>query len=77
MIHHSLQGFWKPFQVFFVLTTIQEANLEMHFSDVVGAGIRSKLYFAYIFNNTVALFGSGEFIKSIAIDAGGPVIKNG
>ena len=69
------KDFENHFHLFFDLTSTQEANVEMHFPGVVGAGIRLELYFAYNLANTVELFISGE--RSIAIDKEGSVTKNG
>ena len=71
------KDFGNHFHLFFDLTSTQEANVEMHFPDVVGAGIRLELYFANNLTNTVELFVSGERISSIAIDKEGSVTKNG
>ena len=71
------KDFENHFHLFFDLTSTQEANVEMHFPDVVGAGVRLELYFANNLTNTVELFVSGERISSIAIDKEGSVTKNG
>ena len=71
------KDFKNLFHLFFNLTSTQEANVEMHFPEVVGAGIRLELYFAIKLTNTVELFVSGERISSIAIDKEGSVTKNG
>ena len=70
------KDFENHFNIFFDLISTQEANVEMHFPDVVGAGIRLELYFAKNLNNTVELFVSGELISSIAIDKERLVAKN-
>ena len=71
------KDFENHFYLFFDLNSTQEANVEMHFPDEVGAGIRLELYFAYNLANTVELFVSGERISSIAIDKEGSVTKKG
>ena len=71
------KDFEKHFYLFFDLTSTQETKVEMHFSDVAGAGIRLELYFANSLTNTVELFVSGERISSIAIDKEGSVTKTG
>ena len=63
------------FHLFFNLTLAQEANVEMQFSDVVGAGMRLALNFANTVAITVEIFVSGERISSIAIDMEGSVSK--
>ena len=71
------KDFENQFHLFLVLTSTQEANVEMLFPDAVGAGIRLELYFANNLANTVELFVSGERISSIAIDKEGSVTKKG
>ena len=71
------KDFENNVHLFFDLTSTEEANVEMHFPDVVGAGIRLELYFANNLANTVEFFVSGERISSIAIDKEGSVTKNG
>ena len=71
------KDFENHFHIFFDLTSTQEANVEMHFPDVVGAGIRLELYFANKLANTIEFFVSCECISSIAIDKEGSVTKKG
>ena len=69
--------FENHFHLFFDLTSTQEANVELHFPDVVGTGIRLQLYFANNLANTVEVFVSCERKISIAIDKEESVTKNG
>ena len=52
--------FENNFHFFHPLST-QEVNVETHFPDVVGAGIRLELYFDNNLNNTVELNFVGIF----------------
>ena len=56
--------------IFFNLTSTQEANVETHFPDVVGAEI------FYHLTNTVELYVGRERMGSIAIDKEGSDTKN-
>ena len=71
------KDFENHFHLFFDLTSTQNANVEMPFPDVVGAGFCLELYFANNLTNTVELFISGERISSIVIDKKRSVTKNG
>ena len=69
--------FENHFHLFFVPTSTQEANVEIHFPDIVGAGFRLELYFANNLTNNVELFVGAEHISSIANDKKGSLNKNG
>lgn len=59
------------------LTSMQEANVQMYYPDVVASSLRIELYFNANLENTVELVIFGERLSTILINDTGAVTKNG
>lgn len=73
----SLTEYEDHFWVVIDTTSVLEANTEIYYPEIVGAGIRLELYFSAALTNTLELILLGEQLSTIYIHNDGRVSKDG